>query len=357
MEDKDRSIKKRNFAIAIAVATALVSCSGNVSSTQNPTIDIDGSSTVYPITKAIVDSHNAQKEQNADINLNVSGTGGGFDKFCQGETDITNASRPISTSEMNTCREAEVAYIELPIAFDALTVVVNKDNDWIDSITVEELKTIWSPKATDTITRWNQVNPEYPDRPLNLYAPDPDSGTFDQRSQQAPSFYGGVICDYFTEAVVGESGTSRSDYLDSEDDNTLVQGVKQDPNAMGYFGLAYYETQKDEIKALAIDSGDGAVLPSRETVESGQYQPLSRPLFIYINSSAAQKNPQLQALVKYYLEKAPDTVRQVGYVPLPEEGYELTKIHFDRGKVGTVFEGKSVFNLTIEELLTKQANF
>ena len=340
MEDKDRSIKKRYFALAIAAATTLVSCSGNVSSTQNPAIDIDGSSTVYPITEAIVDSYKAQKEQ-ADINLDVSGTGGGFDKFCQGETDITNASRPISASEMDTCRESGVAYIELPIAFDALTVVVNKDNDWIDSITTEELETIWSPEATNTISRWNQVNPEYPDRPINLYAPDPDSGTF----------------DYFTEAIVGESGASRSDYLDSEDDNTLVQGVQQDPNAMGYFGLSYYETQKDEIKALAIDSGDGAVLPSRETVESGQYQPLSRPLFIYINSSAAQKNPQLQALVKYYLEQAPDTVQQVGYVPLPEEGYELTKIHFDRGKVGTVFEGKSVFNLTIEELLTKQANF
>lgn len=327
------------MAVVMAIATTLISCSGNVNSTQNPTINIDGSSTVYPITKVVTDSFEAQTQ--ADIELNVSGTGGGFEQFCNGETDINNASRPISVTEMNACREAGVAYIELPIAFDALTVVVNKNNDWLDSITTEELATIWSPEAENTITSWNQVNPDYPDRPINLYAPDPNSGTF----------------DYFTEAIVGEAGASRNDYLDSEDDNTLVQGVKQDPNAIGYFGLAYYETQKDQIKALAIDSGDDAVFPSREAVEAGEYQPLSRPLFIYVNSSAAQKNPQLKEFVEYYLEQVPNTVQEVGYVPLPEEGYQLTKIHFNRGKVGTVFEGESAFNLTIGELLTKQANF
>lgn len=327
------------MAVAMAIATTLISCSGNVNSTQNPTINVDGSSTVYPITKVVTDSFEAQTQ--ADIELNVSGTGGGFEQFCNGETDINNASRPISVTEMNACREAGVAYIELPIAFDALTIVVNKNNDWLDSITTEELAIIWSPEAENTITSWNQVNPDYPDRPINLYAPDPNSGTF----------------DYFTEAIVGEAGASRNDYLDSEDDNTLVQGVKQDPNAIGYFGLAYYETQKDQIKALAIDSGDDAVFPSREAVEAGEYQPLSRPLFIYVNSSAAQKNPQLKEFVEYYLEQVPNTVQEVGYVPLPEEGYQLTKIHFNRGKVGTVFEGESAFNLTIGELLTKQANF
>lgn len=327
------------MAVAMAIATTLISCSGNVNSTQNPNINVDGSSTVYPITKVVTDSFEAQTQ--ADIELNVSGTGGGFEQFCNGETDINNASRPISVTEMNACREAGVAYIELPIAFDALTIVVNKNNDWLDSITTEELAIIWSPEAENTITSWNQVNPDYPDRPINLYAPDPNSGTF----------------DYFTEAIVGEAGASRNDYLDSEDDNTLVQGVKQDPNAIGYFGLAYYETQKDQIKALAIDSGDDAVFPSREAVEAGEYQPLSRPLFIYVNSSAAQKNPQLKEFVEYYLEQVPNTVQEVGYVPLPEEGYQLTKIHFNRGKVGTVFEGESAFNLTIGELLTKQANF
>ena len=340
MKNKHLLRNKGNIAEAIAIATTLISCSVNVNSTQNPTINVDGSSTVYPITKAISDSFKAQKTQ-ADIDLNVSGTGGGFEQFCQGETDINNASRPISVTEMDACREAGVAYIELPIAFDALTVVVNQNNDWLDSITTEDLAKIWSPEAQNTITNWNQVNPDYPDRPLNLYAPDPNSGTF----------------DYFTEAIVGEAGASRNDYLDSEDDNTLVQGVKQDPNAIGYFGLAYYETQKDQIKALAVDSGNDAVFPSREAVEAGEHQPLSRPLFIYINSSAAQKNPQLKEFVEYYLEQAPDLVREVGYVPLPDEGYQLTKIHFERGKVGTVFDGESAFNLTIGELLTKQAEF
>jgi phosphate transport system substrate-binding protein len=332
---------KRHLIATLAIATNLLSCSGNVNSTQNPTINIDGSSTVYPITKAITDSFKAQKAQDADINMSVLGTGGGFAKFCNGETDISNASRPISVNEMNTCKEAGVAYIELPIAFDAITVVVNQNNDWLDSITTEELKKIWSPQAEQTITNWNQVNSNFPDRPLNLFAPDSDSGTF----------------DYFTEAIVGEEGTSRSDYVSSSNDNTLVQGVEQDPNAMGYFGLAYYETQKEQIKAIAVDNGNGAVLPSRETVEAGKYQPLSRPLFIYINSSAAQKNPQLQALVKYYIEQAASIVAEVGYVPLPEEGYQLTKIHFERGKVGTVFAGQSTIDLTIEQLLTKQANF
>lgn len=339
MKNKHLFGNQGNVVLACAIATTLISCSGNVNSTQNPNINVDGSSTVYPITKVVTDSFEAQTQ--AQIELNVSGTGGGFEKFCNGETDINNASRPISVTEMNACREAGVAYIELPIAFDALTVVVNQNNDWLDSITTEELAKIWSPEAENTITSWNQVNPNYPDRPLDLYAPDPNSGTF----------------DYFTEAIVGEAGASRNDYLDSEDDNTLVQGVKQDPNAIGYFGLAYYETQKDQIKALAVDSGDGAVFPSREAVEAGEYQPLSRPLFIYVNSSAAQKNPQLKEFVEYYLEQVPNTVQEVGYVPLPEEGYQLTKIHFGRGKVGTVFDGQSAFNLTIGELLTRQAEF
>lgn len=333
-------MKKHQILAIMAIAATLISCSGNVNSTQNPAINIDGSSTVYPITQAVINSFETQKSQNADINIEISGTGGGFDKFCNGETDISNASRPISLEEMSNCKEAGVAYIELPVAFDAITVVVNQNNDWLDTITTEELAKIWSPQAEGTLTRWSQINPSLPDRPLNLYAPDSDSGTF----------------DYFTEAVVGEAGASRKDYLDSEDDNTLVEGVRQDPNAMGYFGLAYYDPE-DGIKALAIDSGDGGVLPSLETVKSGEYQPLSRPLFIYVNSSAAQKNPQLKALVEYYLEQVPSIVQEVGYVPLPEEGYQLTKIHFERGKVGTVFDGKSAFNLTIEELLTKQANF
>ncbi|GAB4549840.1 MAG: PstS family phosphate ABC transporter substrate-binding protein [Pleurocapsa sp.] len=334
-------VNKSSWSLGLAIATLISSCSGNVNSQQNPPIKIDGSSTVYPITKAVVENFQASKAEKADISVDFSGTGGGFKKFCAGETAISNASRPISTAEMATCKQAGVAYIELPVAFDALTVVVNPKNDWLDSISIAELKKIWSPKAEGQVTRWNQVEANLPDRPLNLYAPGEESGTY----------------DYFTEAVMGEAGASRSDYLKSEDDNTLVQGVQQDPNALGYFGLAYYEANKDKMKALAIDSGNGAVIPSRETVEAGEYQPLSRPLFIYINSSAAQKNTALKNFVEYYLEQAPEIVTQVGYVPLPEDGYQLTKIHFQRGKVGTVFEGKSVFNLTISELLRKQASF
>ncbi len=330
-----------SISIIMAIATMLSSCSGGVNSQQNPAIGIDGSSTVYPITQTIVEDFKANKANNTDIKVDFSGTGGGFKKFCAGQIEISNASRPISSAEMAACKQAGVAYIELPIAFDALTVVVNPNNDWLDSITLEELNKMWSPAAEKTVTRWNQVNGSLPDRPLNLYAPGKDSGTY----------------DYFTEAVVGDSGASRTDYLASEDDNIIVQGVKQDPNALGYLGLSYYEANQNELKALAINSGNGAVLPSRTTVEAGEYQPLSRPLFIYVNSSAAQKNADLQEFVEFYLEKVPEVTNQVGYIPLPEDGYQLTKIHFQRGKVGTVFEGKSALNLTIGELLRKQASF
>ena len=336
--------KISNFGLlmgVMAIASTLSSCSGGVVSEQNPAINIDGSSTVYPITKTIVEQYQTTKASGAELKVNFSGTGDGFKKFCAGQTDINNASRPISQAEMKACKEAGVAYIELPIAFDAVTVVVNPANDWLKNISIEELNKIWSPEAEKKVTRWNQVSSELPDKPLNLYAPGEESGTY----------------DYFTEAVVGESGASRTDYLQSEDDNILVQGVKQDPNAMGYFGLAYYESNQDKMKAVAVDSGSGAVLPSRETVEAGKYQPLSRPLFIYVNSSAAQKNSALKDLVEMYLEQSPEVVSQVGYVPLPEDGYQLTEIHFQRGKVGTVFGGKSAFNLTIGELLRKQATF
>ena len=330
-----------SLGIGTALAVSLSSCSGGVNSEQNPPIKVDGSSTVYPITKVVVEDFEANKANGTDIDVDFSGTGGGFKKFCGGQTDISNASRPISTAEMAACKQTGVAYIELPIAFDALTVVVNPANNWLDNISLEELKKIWSPTAEKKVTRWNQVDASLPDRPLNLYGPGEASGTY----------------DYFTEAVVGEAGESRTDYLASEDDTIIVQGVKQDPNALGYLGLSYYEANQDEMKAVAIDSGNGAVLPSRETVEAGEYQPLSRPLFIYVNSSAAQKNTALKEFVQFYLEQAPEVVSEVGYVPLPEDGYQLTKIHFQRGKVGTVFAGKSAFNLTIGELLRKQASF
>ncbi len=333
-------IKLSQF-IALGLGTLLLAVSDPLASQETPSIKIDGSSTVYPITQKVAEEYQASQKKPVAIEVNFSGTGGGFDKFCRGETDINNASRPIQLDEMEACNNSEVRYIELPVAFDALTVVVNPQNDWLDSITLEELEKIWSPDGEQKITHWNQVRPSFPNQPLNLYAPGQDSGTF----------------DYFTEAIVGEAGLSRTDLTASEDDNVLVQGVSQDPNALGYFGLAYYEQRADEMKALAIDSGHGAVLPSRETVEQAQYQPLSRPLFIYVNAASAQKNQALRLFIDFYLAQAPELVSEVGYVPLPEEAYHIDKVTFHRGEVGTVFEGQSQFNLTIPELLRKQARF
>ena len=341
MNVRDKIAEKSLPFLALGLSTAFLAVSTPLASQENPSIKIDGSSTVYPITKEIAERFQVGRKEPVAIDVEFSGTGGGFDKFCRGETDISNASRPIQLAEMEACNQAEVRYIELPVAFDALTVVVNPQNNWLDSITLKELEKIWSPAAEQKITRWNQIKSSFPNQPLNLYAPGTDSGTF----------------DYFTEAVIGEAGASRTDYTASEDDDILVKGVSQDPNALAYFGLAYYEQHADEMKAVAIDSGNGAILPSRDTVEQAQYQPLARPLFIYINAVSAQNNPALRQFIDFYLEQAPETVNEVGYVPLPEEAYHIDKVTFHRGEVGTVFEGQSQFDLTIPELLRRQARF
>lgn len=303
-------------------------------------VRIDGSSTVFPITDALAKEYNRANEQDIQLKVGISGTGGGFRKFCAGETDISNASRPITQAEMKACDQAGVRFYELPIAFDALTVVVNPNNAWAKDISVEELKKIWEPTAEGKITNWKQIRASYPDQPLRLYGPDRDSGTF----------------DYFTEVAVGKAD-SRTDYVASEDDNTLVQGVRQDPNALGYFGFAYYEANQKQLKALAIANGKGTVLPSRETVEQAQYQPLSRPLFIYVNHKSAQDKPEVIAFVQFYLENANRVVSSVGYIPLPNELYHIAETHFAVGKVGTVFQGQPQPNLTITELIRKQKAF
>ncbi|GET43940.1 PstS family phosphate ABC transporter substrate-binding protein [Microseira wollei] len=335
------------FALGILALTTSCSTPTNSNTTlvaaggTAQTIKIDGSSTVFPITDAIAKEYKKTKQNKVEIQAAFSGTSGGFRKFCAGETDISDASRPINAEEMKACNQAGVRFIELPVAFDALTVVVNPQNTWAQDITRAELKKLWEPAAEGKITKWNQIRSSWPDRPINLYGAGKDSGTF----------------DYFTEATVGQPKASRNDYTASEDDNVLVQGVAKDPNALGYFGFGYFEDNQDKLKALAIDNGKGAILPSRETVEKAQYQPLARPLFIYVNVRYNQMKPELREFVKFYLNNAKRIVENANYIPLPEEGYHISKIHFESGKVGTVFEGKSELNLTIGELLRKEKKF
>ncbi|MEB3826409.1 PstS family phosphate ABC transporter substrate-binding protein [Phormidium sp. CCY1219] len=330
----------RAVALSLSAAALVSSCAQNESQTRQA-IAIDGSSTVYPITNSVTQQFKSENSNAVEVTVEFSGTGGGFEKFCAGQTDINDASRPINPQEMQACKDAGVPYIELPIAFDAITVVVHPENTWAQDITVAELEQMWQPQAQGKIVKWNQIRPSWPDRPLTLYGPGSDSGTF----------------DYFTEAIVGQPEASRDDYTASEDDEILVEDVSDDPNALGYFGYAYYESNADKLKALPVDSGNGPVMPSPETVENAEYQPLARPLFIYVNADAAQKNPALRDFVEFYIDKAPQLVSSVGYIPLPEDGYRLTYMHFHRNKVGTVFEGKSDFNLTIGQLLRKQAKF
>ncbi len=330
--------------MAIAAITIMPACSQVTSKDIQP-IKIDGSSTVEPITQAVLKAYGEQPENKQIKNLTVeddfSGTGGGFKKFCAGETDINAASRPISTQEMQACNKNQIRYVELPIAFDAITVVVNPRNTWTDTLTVSQLTKMWEPNAKNTVVRWNQIDPSYPDRRLNLFGPDKRSGTF----------------DYFTQAIVGQAKASRSDYVFSEDDEALVNGVAQDPNALGYFGYAYYQQNQDKLKAVAINNGQGGVLPSPETVENNQYQPLARPLFIYVNAKRAQENRALEEFVEFYLKKVPELVTEVGYIPLPEEGYHIAEVQFQKFEVGTVFDGKPQIDLTIGEMLRKQAKF
>jgi phosphate transport system substrate-binding protein len=296
---------------------------------------------VYPVTKAVADAYKEQIKDPTEVTVQFSGTTGGFRQFCEGKTDISNASRPINQTEINLCNRYQVRFIELPIAFDALTVVVNPANNWAQSLTTGDLRKMWEPQAEGKIKRWNQIRADFPDKALNLFGAGTDSGTF----------------DYFTEAIMGKPGASRMDYVKTEDDEITVQGVEQDPNALGYFGLAYYEANAKHLTAVAIDSGNGPIAPSRQTVENAQYQPLSRPLFIYVNLASAQKNEALRDFVEFYLKKAPEIVPKVGYVPLPAEGYQLASITFQNGEAGTVFEGQAQIGITIGELLRKKAKF
>ena len=302
-------------------------------------VKVDGSSTVYPVTEAVAEEFQ-KANKGLKVTVGVSGTGGGFKKFCRGEIDISNASRPISASEMADCKKIGVEYFELPVAFDALTVVINPRNTWLKQATVAELKKLWEPAAQGKVTRWNQVNPAWPDQPIKLFGAGSDSGTF----------------DYFTEAIVGKSKSSRGDFTASEDDNVLVQGVAGDVNAIGYFGYAYYAENTNKIKALPIVEKDGkpAVSPSEQTVLNGTYQPLARPIFIYVNAKSLEK-PEVKKFVDFYMTQGAKMAKEVKYVPLPAEAYKTGLDHIAKGKKGTVFGGKNEVGITITELLKREA--
>lgn len=300
-------------------------------------VKIDGSSTVFPVIEAAAEEFQATKRGAIRVTVGISGTGGGFKKFCRGEIDISNASRPILKKEMEACKKAGIEFFELPIAYDAVTVTVNPKNDWIKSMTVAELKKIWEPGAQGKIERWNQVNPKWPNAPITLYGAGADSGTF----------------DYFTEAIVGKSKSSRGDYTASEDDNVLVQGISNDKNALGYFGFAYYAENTKRLKAVPIDGGKGPVMPSPKAVEDGTYQPLSRPMFIYISKKSAAK-PEVREFVEFAFKSAAPLVKQVRYIPLPAKAYDIALGHFRNGKTGTVFEGDAAVGVKIEDLLKRE---
>ena len=298
-------------------------------------INIDGSSSVYPITEAVAEEYR-NGHSDIRVTVGVSGTGGGFKKFARGETDISNASRPIKESEIRACAENQIDFIEIPVAYDGLAVVVSPANEFVDYLTVEELKKMWEPAAQKKIVSWKQIRANFPDVPLRLYGAGTSSGTY----------------DYFTEAIVGEAKSSRGDYTASEDDNVLVQGVSTDKGALGFFGLAYYHENKNKLKLVAIDAkkGKGPVYPSDSTVRTGAYAPLSRPEFIYIKLQSAN-SPVIQEFVHFYLENAPTLVEEVGYVPLPGEVYKLSHQRFLVKKTGSMFANKSTVGADLVKLM------
>ena len=308
--------------------------------TAQETVKVDGSSTVFPITEAVAEDFQKFKKNKIRVTVGISGTGGGFKKFCRGETDISDASRPILAREMEDCKKTGVQYVELAVAYDALTVVMNPKNTFIKSLTVADLRRMWEPSAQAKVLTWKQVNGSWPDQPLKLFGAGADSGTF----------------DYFTEAINGRARASRGDYTASEDDNVLVQGIARDGNAIGYFGYAYYAENKDKLKAVPIVNPrtGKAVEPSPETVIDGSYQPLARPIFIYVNAKSLER-PEIREFVHYYMKSAEALVREVKYVPLPPKAYTYNLEMIDKKVLGTRFGGENKVGLTIEELMKLEA--
>jgi phosphate transport system substrate-binding protein len=323
-----------------AEAKASPSTAGTAAS--SPTIiAIDGSSTVFPITEAVAEEFGAKSP--ARVTIGVSGTGGGFKKFCGGETAISGASRPIKPSEVTQCKQKAIDYVELPVAYDGISVVVNPANAWASNMTVRELAALFRPEAQNSVTRWSQVRSGWPDREIHLFGAGVDSGTY----------------DYFTAAIVGTEHASRGDFTSSEDDNVLVQGVAMDKLALGFFGYAYYVANQSKLRLVAIDdendgNGKGPVAPSAATVIDGTYSPLARPIFIYVSRSALER-PEVDAFVTFYLEQATKLVDEVGYIPLPERAYALARRRLSNRVVGSIFGGSgSRVGLSVEALLAAE---
>ena len=306
-------------------------------------IKIDGSSTVYPITEAVAEEFQKIEKGKTRVTVGISGTGGGFKKFCNGETDISNASRPIKPTEVELCKKNSIEYIELPVAYDGIALMINPKNNWVSHMTVKELKKIWEPAAQGKIKKWNQIRTAWPDKEIHLFGAGVDSGTY----------------DYFTEAIVGKEHSSRGDFTSSEDDNVLVQGISTDVLSLGFFGMAYYENNKDKLKLVGIDdendaNGKGPIFPTYDNILKGIYQPLSRPIYIYLSKKSADK-PEIKRFAEFYMKSGADLSKEVGYIALPDKAYELALKRFEKRITGSVFGGQgSQIGVKIEELLQKE---
>jgi phosphate transport system substrate-binding protein len=327
---------------AFSLSLFVVAGCGGGSSSGSALVTLDGSSTVFPISEAVAEEFQKATPRTR-VTVGISGTGGGFQKFCRGETDISNASRPISKTEIDACAKNGVEFIELPIAYDGIAIVVNPKATWINDITVPELKKLWAPEAQGTVTRWSQVREGYPDREIHLFGAGVDSGTF----------------DYFTEAIAGKAKASRGDFTSSEDDNVLVQGLANDELALAFIPFAYYEENQASLKLIPVDdgvadNGAGPIAPGPESIRTGTYQPLARPVFIYVSTTAAAR-PEVQAFVEFYLREADTLVREVKYVGLGPDAYQLVGNRFGKRVTGTLFGGgEPTVGLTIDQLLAKE---
>jgi phosphate transport system substrate-binding protein len=320
---------------AIVCCCFLAACGAG---SRDTVVSVDGSSTVFPISEAVAEEF--KKSGKGRVTVGMSGTGGGFQKFCRAEVPVIGASRPIKPQEQEACRSGGVEFIELPVAYDGITIVVHAHADWIDSITVDELRTMWAPEAQQHVTRWSDVRAGWPDAELHLFGPGVDSGTY----------------DYFTLATVGVEHASRGDYTASEDDNVLVQGVASDKLALGFTGYAYYFENRDKLKLIPVDDGNpdngvGPIAPSFESVLGGTYQPLSRPIFLYVSQAAVARD-EVATFTEFYLQQCPSLAREVGYMPLPDAAYDIVRARFAARTLGSAFGGRgSTVGITVERLL------